>query len=58
MQRVGSMGYTYKIRRTRDKEDKMPKITSGVVKRWAKEMGADIVGIASVERFDVLLLQR
>jgi epoxyqueuosine reductase QueG len=29
----------------------MPKITSGVLKRWAKEMGADIVGIASVDRF-------
>ena len=30
----------------------MPKITSGVVKEWAKDMGADIVGIASVERFE------
>jgi len=30
----------------------MTKITSDVVKRWAKDMGADIVGIASVDRFE------
>lgn len=30
----------------------MAKITSRVVKRWAKDMGADIVGIAPVERFE------
>ena len=30
----------------------MNKITSGVVKGWAKDLGADIVGIASVERFE------
>ncbi len=30
----------------------MIKITSGVVKRWAKDIGADIVGIASVDRFE------
>ncbi len=30
----------------------MDKITSSVVKRWAKDRDADIVGIASVERFE------
>ena len=30
----------------------MAKITSDIVKKWAKDMGADIVGIASVERFE------
>ena len=30
----------------------MNKITSGVVKRWVKDVGADIVGIASVDRFE------
>lgn len=29
----------------------MPTLTSGVVKRWLKDMGADLVGIAPVERF-------
>ena len=29
----------------------MADITSEVVKKWAKDMGADLVGIASVDRF-------
>ena len=35
-----------------DKEGKMDKITGDVVKGRAKELGADIVGVASVERFE------
>lgn len=34
------------------KEDKVTRITSDVVKGWAKDMGANIVGIASVDRFE------